>query len=239
MAIAAEQLAPDVTLLSATAAAPSRPGDQPRGYRRCYRLQLQPGECLLQRVRVHARYRQGNRCVADFRQTYYEFFAAPHDADRPTHAIDVHDFDVLRDGWRQAVIVGLLRDGRPGALALPPGEATLVVKKQFVLGPGRVLTDAGHADDAAGEPVDGGARFGLLLRGPGGASRARLRLRGRDGDWRDAATPAATPPGHVVAGTGIFLAARGVRAFEHFLYRYATQTGSFSDNGGYRPGVLE
>ncbi|MCB9877488.1 MAG: hypothetical protein H6835_07805 [Planctomycetes bacterium] len=218
--------APQVTPLAAAAA--------PRtGYCRCYRVALLPGECLLQRVRVHVRFVQGGQRLADFRQTYYEFFAAPAGpGEGPVHAIDVHDFDLLRDGWRQAVIVGLVREQRRGGPALPRGEAVLDVRKQFLLGHGDVVDDAGVI-------VDGGARFGLLRGGPGGASGTVLRIRDGAAAFREITSLCPGPRGHRVAGTGTFTAARGLRAFEHFRYRYANQTGTFSDNGGYLPGVLE
>ena len=197
-----------------------------RGYRRAYVVRGENGACQLQRVRVHIRYRVGRELLADYRQTYWEFFQFGADDQR---ARDVHDFDAERDGWRQQVLWRLI--DRHRARRRPDGEPILTVKKQFLIG-------AGEVRGAAPRPVRGGGAFGFLREAEGAPSRAVLRIARGDGTWRRVTGLPACPPGFPIAGRGRFAADAGHRAFEHFHYRFARQVGTFSDRAAYRPSPI-
>lgn len=189
------------------------------GYRRDYRVSAAAGRCQVQRVLVRIRYLVAGRLVADYRQRYAEFFAFDTDDGA---LIDTHDFDLMRDGWRQSVIAGLVRAGRGRDAASLRGEARLCVHKQFTIG-------AGVVRDVEPRELAPGARFGLLLDGPSGRSRTRLSIARDDGTWshRDDLPPC--PPGYPVAGRGAFASGRRARAVEVFHYRFATLAGRFAD----------
>jgi hypothetical protein len=196
-----------------------------RGYHRRYEVHARGGRCQLQQVRVHIRYLCGGERVADYRQTYSEFFRFERD---DASLVDTHDFDLARDGWRQSVIVGLVRRHRAEGTALPTGEAELDVRKQFSIAPGDVRGDAGAE-------LRPGATFGLLRDGPGGPSRTRLTIARGDGLPVVIDDLPSCPPGYPVQGTGSFATSRGGRAFEHYRFRFANLTGRFADRGGYHP----
>ncbi|MEZ6037389.1 MAG: hypothetical protein R3F29_07910 [Planctomycetota bacterium] len=216
-----------------------------RGYRRDYEVRAPAGTGLLQRVRVHIRYRCGGQVLVDYRQTYFEFFRFRHG--EPS-LIDTHDFDLSRDGWRQAGIVALVRRHRAPGCPLPSGEPVVDVQKQFTIAVGEVV-------DARLREHRPGAWFGLLASGPGGPSRTVLRIARGDGTTvtRDDLRPC--PPGSPIAGHGVFATdsppaptcptpgsadesaatSGGWRAFEHYRHHYANQLGVFADRGGYVP----
>ena len=196
-----------------------------RGYHRGYEVCARGGRCQLQRVRVHIQYTVAGVRVADYRQTYYEFFR--FDADDAS-LVDTHDFDLARDGWRQSVIVGLLRRHRAADASMPAGEARLRVCKQFTIGEGVVADDAGRE-------LQAGAMFGLLASGPSGPSRTRLKIARGDGSVTVLDDLPPCPAGYPVQGSGYFATSRGARAFECFRYRFANLTGRFADRGAYLP----
>ena len=196
-----------------------------RGYHRRYEVHAGGGRCQLQRVRVHIRYTCGGARIADYRQTYYEFFRFDDDQQS---LIDTHDFDLVRDGWRQSVIVDLVRRNLAEGMPMPTGEAALRVCKQFSIAPGVVR------DDAARE-LRPGAWFGLLAAGPSGPSRTRLSIARGDGSIAVIDELPPCPPGYDVRGSGSFATSEGGRAFECYRYRFANLTGRFADRGAYLP----
>jgi hypothetical protein len=204
-----------------TPVAPATPPPLRVGYGRAYRVRADDGRCQLQRVRVHIRYQSGGVVWADYRQCYWEFFRFDDDG---AAATDVHDFDLMRDGWRQSVIVGLVRQHGPAAATA--GEATLEVKKQFVIG-------AGSVRDAAPVEVAPGAWFGLLAAGPDGPTRSVLRIARGDGTSHTIDTLAACAADVPVGGRGRFAAGPRHRAFELYQHDFANLTGRFRDRGGY------
>jgi len=199
-----------------------------RGYQRRYEVHARGGRCQLQRVRVHIRYTSAGRTVADYRQTYYEFFR--FDADDAS-LVDIHDFDLSRDGWRQSVIVDLVRRHRADGVAMPAGEAGLQVAKQFTIA-------AGDVDGDAGEPLRPGASFGLLQAGPSGPSRTRLTIARGDGSCAVIDDLPVAPAGYPVQGTGSFATPDGGRAFECYRYRFANLSGRLTERGAYRAHTL-
>lgn len=198
------------------------------GYRRRYRIEAAPGACLVQRVRTHIRYLVGSVPWAEFRQTYHEFFAFDADAPADAHVVDLHDFDLVRDGWRQAVILGLVRRHLAPGASGPTGEAELHLCKQFVLAPGEVR-------DAAPRRFGPGVTFGVCADGPSGPSGATLRLRRGDGTWTDAQPMAPGPAGFAVAGRASFATSPRLGAFECFRYHFASLAGRLADRGTYLP----
>lgn len=233
----AEQLAKRPELLDDfVEQTPRRPGC----YARRYRISGASGQCLLQRVAVRIRFAHGEHCVAKYRQTYYEFFQFDRSDDT---AIDVHDFDYMRDGWRQAVIAQLFRQHGLSAQALQsvPGERVLTVQKSFYLAPGEVVNTQPHV-------VAGGARFGLLAHGPDGPSRVAMQLCRPD----TAKLPSAncieiaglpkSPAGFAIAGEGQFTCGRagqtggqtGWQTTECLQLHFATLTDSTSGAASYR-----
>ena len=150
--------------------------------------------------------------------------------------VDTHDFDVVRDGWRQSLIRSLVQRHRDPAMSPPDGEPTLSVKKQFTIA-------AGSVRGAQPTKLAPGIQFGCLTRGPSGASRSRLRIARGDGSWVRIRGLPHGPAGYGLAGTGTFdrtaaLRTIGFRAFEHFHYRFARLHAHFADRGGYRPQAI-
>ena len=198
---------------------------QHRGYHRAYAVHARGGRCQLQRVRVHIQYSCGGERIADYRQTYYEFFAFDSDE---AHLVDTHDFDLARDGWRQQVLVDLVRKRRAPGSPMPAGEIELHVCKQFSIAPGEV-------SGSAARELTPRASFGLLAQGPSGPSRTRLKIARGDGTWAAIDSLPPCPAGYPVQGSGSFATDNGGRAFECYRYRFANLTGRFTDRGTYVP----
>lgn len=216
-----EDLASRPTLV----ASPAEQRELRRRYHRAYTLTGAGAPCLVQRVRVHIKYHSGPELCADYRQTYYEFFQF----DRPdAQLVDTHDFDLMRDGWRQSVIQGLLKQHRAPTQPKPSGEPLLTVHKQFVLA-------AGEVHDARPREIRDGAHFGLLAIGPSGPSRTTLRIARGDGSWHTIHSLPPCPAGYPVAGTGTMTSKQGWRAFERYRFAFATLAGAFVDRGSYLP----
>lgn len=207
-----------------------------RSYRRAYTLRGGRDTCLLQRVSVHIRYRRGTHVVVDYRTTYFEFFQ--FEAEGAT-VLDVHDFDVVRDGWRQAAIDALLRRHLPTAdHSTARGEPHLDVVKTFALGFGAV-------QGAQAQPVAEGVRFGFVTFGATRAPRnaflsgATLQLSpGENQPPIHVPGHSPCPPGSTICGTGVFTSRTGWRAIEHFRYRFACLAGSLRDRAGYHASTL-
>jgi hypothetical protein len=226
-------------LANAAAMAPRRPllqtavpPNSGRYYRRVYALQGDRGTCLLQRVGVHIRYRCGSRVLVDYRTSYCEFFTFERDG---TTVLDLHDFDAVRDGWRQAAIDALLRRHAPHAAHKYKGasdEPQLEVVKTFALGFGTV-------EGAQSQPVADGVTFGFVAFGATPAAPARLRL-SIDENLPPIDVPGRSPcpPGTTITGSGAFTSDCGWRAVEHFRYRFACLVGSLRDREGYRASTL-
>ncbi|HEX5052274.1 MAG TPA: hypothetical protein VFZ65_10910 [Planctomycetota bacterium] len=199
-------------------------------YRRTYRLFGRAGTCLLQRVRVRIRYRSGTQVLVDYRGIYHEFFAFAQDG---AVVVDVHDFDVVRDGWRQAAIEQLLRRHLPaGFVRSRKGIPRLDVHKAFTLGEGAVLGT---------RPIDvaPGVTFGFLESGHDGPSRVRLTVgAGPEMPRHAIAGLSPCPSRQTIAGSGTFVGRRGWRASERFHYSFACLSGSLRDRNGYRPATL-
>jgi len=198
-----------------------------RGYWRDYAVGADGGRCQLQRVRVHVRYHCGDALLADYRQTYYEFFAFERD---DAALVDTHDFDLVRDGWRQAVIVALLRRHGVDRALLARGAPRLTVHKQFTIAPGQVR-------DAAPRELRPGAAFGMLAAGPSGPARASLRVAAGAG-WRRLDDLPPCPAGYPARGVGTFATRRGHRAFERYRHDFASLAGAFVDRARYTPTTL-
>ena len=219
------------TLVAPTSEQHALWGTAHHGYHRAYTVHAAAGLCQLQRVRVHIQYHCGRELLADYRQTYYECFAFDHEQ---ASVVDTHDFDLMRDGWRQSVISGLLKQHRATGASQASGEPRLSVKKQFLLGKGLV-------EDGAARQIHPGAHFGLLangrasVNGPSNPSNTSLRIARGNGTWHTIHTLPACPAGYEVAGTGTFLTSSGLRAFEHFRFRFASMAGTFNDRGQYTP----
>ena len=214
----------------------ARSGNLGRFYRRAYTLRGQRDTCLLQRVSVHIRYRRGAHVVVDYRTTYFEFFQ--FEAEGAT-VLDVHDFDVVRDGWRQAAIDALLRRHLPTAdRTTARGEPHLDVVKTFALGFGTV-------QGAKVQPVADGVKFGFVTFGATRAAQnafqsgATLQLSpGENLPPIHVPGHSPCPPGSTISGTGVFTSRTGWRAIEHFRYRFACLAGSLRDRAGYRASTL-
>lgn len=198
------------------------------GYRRAYRLAGPAGDCWLQLVTVHVRYRCGDTVLVDYRARYGEWFRFARDG---ASAVDVHDFDLRRDGWSQARMLALLqRHGAPRT-ARWPGEPRLHVRKAFVLGRGIV-------QDEQGVEVGDGVRFGFLPHCAGHAAAATLLAHAGNSGTRPIAAPSPFPARVAIAGRGVFTAAHGHRTFERFDHEFACGTGTLRDRGCYRPARL-
>jgi hypothetical protein len=215
-------------------------GTRKRGrYSRRYLVTGLPGQCLLQRVSVHITYARGEHKLADYRQTYYEFFEFDG---TDQSATDVHDFQYSRDGWRPAVLNKVFRHHTPGEpgvrdhnrnpLQTVAGDSVLTVTKEFLLGPGEV-----HA--AQPQQVAGGAKFGLLATGPDGAARVRMELTMPGHEPAHVSNLAATPPQFHVVGHGQFTQARGWTTHEQMQFHYASFATATTGPAAYVEALLE
>ncbi|MCK5941784.1 MAG: hypothetical protein KAI24_07445, partial [Planctomycetes bacterium] len=195
-----------------------------RGYRRAYRVRASAGACQLQRVHVRIRYRVGGHDLATFDQLYHEFFR--FEAPDAGPLMDVHDFDVVRDGWHPGSFLGLV--DRHRVARRPDGSPELIVGKRFVIGRGAVTGDAAVE-------LEDGASFGFLASAQGRRSATRLRVARGDGTFATFSDLPPCPDGFPVAGSGTRRPGPTFTACERFRYRFAHLLGDFVDRGGYRP----
>lgn len=206
------------------------PPSDGRFYRRVYALQGNRGTCLLQRVGVHIRYRCGSRVLVLYRTSYCEFFQFERDG---ASVLDLHDFDVVRDGWRQAAIDALLRRHAPHVdYKANSGEPQVDVVKTFSLGFGAV-------EGVQPQPVADGVTFGFVALGATPAAPATLHLSVDENlPPIRVAGSSPCPPGSTISGSGVFTSPVGWRAVEYFRYRFACLAGSLRDREGYRASNL-
>jgi len=196
------------------------------GYLRHYEFRAERPECLIQSVAVQIVYYLGDQWLVAYRSRYHEYFELAGDG---VAVIDRHDFDVVRDGWRQAAIEELRRKW------LPPqcrpklaGRARLVVRKNFVLGRGQVV---------GGQPTEiaAGVRFGFLAQQCGRNARARILLHaGAASAPVELLDVSPLPTRDTAAGSGLFIAPHGWRACERYRYDFACLSGSLQEDPGYR-----
>tara|TARA_R110002072_G_scaffold46591_10_gene129248 strand:+ start:292421 stop:293179 length:759 start_codon:yes stop_codon:yes gene_type:complete len=208
-------------------------------YSRRYLVTGLPGQCLLQRVSVHITYARGEHKLADYRQTYYEFFEFDGTGQSAT---DLHDFHYSRDGWRPAVLNKLFRHHTPGdpgvrdhnrnPLQTVAGDPVLTVTKRFLLGPGEVCA-------TQPQEVTGGAKFGLLASGPDGPSRVCMKLTMPGHDPAHVSNLAATPRQFHVVGHGQFTQAHGWTTHEQMRFHYASFTTMTKGPTSYAEASLE
>ncbi len=195
------------------------PPDPPVGYARSYEVDGRPGVCALQRVETRIRLWRGDQAVVDYWGRAFELFRWEEEDD--VH-LDVHDFDLRRDGWSAPRLRRLLR--RHGVRE-PAGPARLEYAKSFTIG----LAEAEGVVDAPRTPG-----FGWVAEGPDGPTEARLLLVG------GSTVPArAIPPRARAAGRARWVASEGWGVTERFGYVHALLRGSLDDGGGYAPLALQ
>jgi hypothetical protein len=195
-----------------------------RSYRRVYAFAAdRPGDWV-QTVTVAVHYRVGGRVVVDYRARYHEFFAvALHGVG--TVVRDVHDFDLWRDGWRQAAIRDWLDVQCRARGSMPGGAPELLVRKRFVL---RRAALAAHRAEA----VAPGVGFGFLRDGPGGPTALCVRLFGTS--IQLPAGMGAVPKGLPAAGRAEPAPGPVFGTVERFTHRFACLTGVVNARDGYR-----
>lgn len=196
-----------------------------RSYRRVYAFATdRPGDWL-QTVVVAVQYRVGGRVVVDYRARYHEFFAvAPEGVG--TVVRDVHDFDLWRDGWRQAAIRDWLDAQCRARDSMPDGAPELLVRKRFVL---RRAALVAHRQLA----IAPGIGFGFLRDGPGGPTALCVRLFGAP--IQPPAGMSAVPKGLAAAGWAEAASAPAFSTVECFTHRFACLAGALDARDGYRP----
>ncbi|HBP22765.1 MAG TPA: hypothetical protein DEA08_33920 [Planctomycetes bacterium] len=197
-----------------------------RGYERRYRMSADPGVVALQRVETEVRLLRDGRPLVEYVGAYWEWFRfAAEDGPR----VDIHDFDMRRDGWSPGRLRKLL--ARHG-LRDPGGDGVLECRKRFLFLPGRVR------DERSLREGEGGFGFleevrGLAEPAPPGA---QLRLFDLTSDQPPAEVPGSWQPGPRAwaKGQGEPLTPdSGWSCVERYALRFATQRVELDDGGGY------
>lgn len=199
-------------------------GSLARGhYIQVYGLSGPPGAVLLQQVTTEITLSRGTQALVAYRGDYLEYFQL----DEGGEALDdEHDVSLRRDGWDRAAVRRLLH--RHGLRAGSGQESQLRYSKTFRLGVGSV-------EDAAVHVSREGRSFGFLAEGPR-PIKAVIEVASIDGSgFRSLVPSSPCPQGYTPSGSGRFVSAQGWVAHEVFSYRYTTRTGTFDDEGGYRP----
>jgi hypothetical protein len=175
---------------------------------------------LLQEVRTEVDFCSGDHVLVTYRGYYAEYFrldAAGTLGPATDRLVDLHAFDLRRDGWGQDQVMALLkRWGVPPAGRRCRQAPSLRLRKRFLLGEGRLH---GAVPQLGAE---GGAAFGVLASGPAGEAWGRLTATPLQGP----PLSRVAPPLHGVTGLGHghFTAESGWQAQERFEFQFLTLT---------------
>jgi hypothetical protein len=192
-----------------------------------YDLRGQAGTHAVQRVTTRIRVFCGEHPLAEYRGSYAEYFRFAADGSLGRvggePVLDIHDFDLRRDGWcamslRRLTREFALRDARR-RLCARSGGLRVECEKSCLLGPGQV------EDVQPVRRTDDGGEFGFLAEGPG-PCQATLQLSCCGGGERqEVPLSSAVPAGLPASGRGRFAGQQGWAARERFTYTFALQRG--------------
>ena len=189
-------------------------------------MRAEPGLVALQRVETEVRLLRDGRPLIEYLGSYWEWFRFAADDEA---RVDVHDFDLRRDGWSPGRLRKLL--ARHG-LSDPGGDGVLECRKRFLYLPGRVRGERSLREGRGGfgflEAVEG-------LEAPSPPA-AELRLFDLAQERAPLQAPGSWRPGPRAwaEGSGQLSGdAQGWRCVESYALRFATQRVELDGTGGY------